>query len=205
MGIVFGVTGVKEPAFNMLLQSPVEIREYASYVVAEVPMKHGADNDAFPSLAKYIGVFGEPQNSAKKSIAMTAPVITESQKIAMTAPVVTNSDKMSFVLPEEFKSVDDAPVPTDSNVKVKLVPAQTVAVSRFSGWYTDAAGSKHLHKLSMKLKEHGILESTMPIESLDWCVAQYHPPFTLPFLRRNEVWVVVDKDKVPIDLSKRFL
>jgi hypothetical protein len=40
MGIVFGVTGTKEPAFNLLSKAagsplPYEVRQYGSYFVAE--------------------------------------------------------------------------------------------------------------------------------------------------------------------------
>jgi hypothetical protein len=31
------------------------------------------------------------------------------------------------------------------------------------------------------------------VNSVKWSVAQYHPPFTLPFLRRNEIWIELDE------------
>lgn len=76
MGIVFGVTGAKEPAFTLVHRgsSMYEIRLYPKYFVAEVPMNvggsiEGTDSEkknmdtAFGVLAKYIGVFGTPENT----------------------------------------------------------------------------------------------------------------------------------------------
>jgi hypothetical protein len=60
-------------------------------IVAETKMSTDGDNDGFRKLAKYIGVFGTPQNQGSQPIAMTAPVMTkpQPQAIAMTAPVMT--------------------------------------------------------------------------------------------------------------------
>ena len=136
-------------------------------------------------------------------MAMTAPVMTETvpegQKLAMTAPVLTNVDanKMEFVLPFEYKSLSDLPEPTDPRVKLREVPSQVVAVARFSGWYSDEVAYRMLKDLKNRLKNYNIISDDSQLDSLHWCVAQYHPPFTLPFLRRNEIWIQIDKNSIP--------
>ena len=77
MGIVFGVTGTKEPAFSLLKASPYEIRKIQSYVVAEIASgSSDVDmNKSFGILAKYIGVFGDPENTQSKPTAVTANLL----------------------------------------------------------------------------------------------------------------------------------
>ena len=133
-------------------------------------------------------------------MAMTARVITNakpaSEKIAMTSPVITKGSSMSFVLPFSFKSLSDIPEPTDSRITITEVPGKTVAVSKFSGWYSDNVGKRYLTELCTKLKNQKLINNEDNEDSIDWCVAQYHPPFTIPFLRRNEIWVKLDPTKV---------
>ena len=81
---------IEEPAFAVLraLDDQVELRRYASYVVAEVLVPGPADeagNQAFPILAGYI--FGK--NKGEKRFAMTAPVTQTAApvRMEMTAPV----------------------------------------------------------------------------------------------------------------------
>mmetsp|Transcript_32181 Transcript_32181/g.32805 ORF Transcript_32181/g.32805 Transcript_32181/m.32805 type:complete len:163 (-) Transcript_32181:156-644(-) len=150
------------------------------------------------------GVFGDPQNKLKKALSMTAPVITkdemQSEKMSMTAPVLTDSKKkkMGFVLPFEYTKREDIPDPTDERVNIKEIPPKVVAVSKFSGWFSQDVADKHLDDLCTKLKKDHIIEEDITAATLDWCVAQYHPPFTIPFLRRNEVWVNIDKSKISL-------
>ncbi len=154
------------------------------------------------------------------TIEMTAPVITAPEKIAMTSPVVTNRDIMQFVLPFEFTSIDQIPVPTSKRISIKSIPERVVAVTCFPGAYNRNYCMQKLNELHRQLiadrmlvddeddKDSKIGESALATTSsanppsspatvtvddsekqLKWFVAQYHPPFTLPFLRRNEVWV----------------
>jgi len=93
MEIIFGMTGTKEPVYKLINTSAsYEIRLYQPYFIAEV--KSATDmGSSFQTLAKYIGVFGTPENLKSQSIAMTAPVITRPEKIAMTSPVITESKR----------------------------------------------------------------------------------------------------------------
>lgn len=103
MGIVFGKTGVAEPAFERLLirsstAIPYEIRRYGVRYAIETEFPKGRESLGFRALAGYIGVGTVPQNEGSVSVAMTAPVVTEDsdkggKQIAMTAPVVTSSSE----------------------------------------------------------------------------------------------------------------
>ena len=202
MGIVFGVTGVEEPAHTVLktYQTPMyfEVRRNPQYFIAEAPMQEGEDS-SFSLLAKYIGVFGKPENEAAQAMAMTAPVITQpkgSVPMAMTAPVIETPDKMSFVLPFHFTDISQIPIPKDKRVEVKAIPSKVIAVSKFRGWYSPKEGVKQFQKLAKALKDHQLVDPAADLKTLPWSVAQYHPPFTLPFFRRNEIWVEIQEEAV---------
>lgn len=132
-----------------------------------------------------VGVFGQPANEESRPMAMTHPVIMDSK-----GP----KEVMKFVLPEEFTHVDKAPKPTDPNIVVKENPAQYIAVVGFSGWYNPELGLQQLSKLSSALYKDQFIQ-TEDRQSLDWSIAQYHPPFTIPFLRLNEVWIRLDPEQ----------
>ena len=146
-------------------------------------------NAAFRILADYI--FGA--NQASTRIEMTAPVEVEpdSVEIAMTAPVETSTSdgkrlSMRFFLPAKF-SLETAPRPGDDRVRLVEVPGDTVAALRYSGLRDDERD---------RLKRAALLEV---LAQSDWRstadpVAYYYdPPWTLPFLRRNESVVSVTR------------
>jgi len=207
MGIVFGITGTQEPSYSMwhtASGSPFEIRQYQPYLIAEVWSNEESKDQAFGILAKYIGVFGNPANSKGMAMAMTAPVLMEAaegQKLAMTSPVLSSEKKesMAFVLPFEYTRLDQLPTPTDRRVSLRAVPSKIVAVSQFSGWYSNSAGRSHFEALQSHLRDQNLLARPRAAgdasddEEAEWSVSQYHPPFTLPFLRRNEIWVPLDE------------
>ena len=198
MGIVFGSTGAKEPSFVLLRSfGPTEVRSYPPYVIAEVTggFGEGNTNNKFRILAKYIGVFGDPQNQRAEAMAMTSPVISagERQKMAMTSPVVSDQtgDSMAFILPEEIKKVSQAPVPKDKRVVLREVPARTIASFRYTGWYNKDLAMRHANDLRNHLIELNLLADRA--DESNYEVAQYHPPFTLGPLRRNEVWISLNE------------
>lgn len=216
MGIVFGKTGVAEPAFDVLLNRssasvPYQIRKYGKRFACETefPMD-GNDGLGFRALAGYIGVGTDPQNDGGKGIAMTAPVVTEKSKgkpIAMTAPVVTDTSggdkkKMAFILPAEYDSMDKIPKPTNPNVKISEIPSSTGVAHTFSGSCNDEKAKSKVQKLIHQLKEDGVdLDEKTTLETFElW---QFHPPFTISMFRKNEIWIDLAQKEID-HLSNKF-
>jgi hypothetical protein len=166
-----------------------ELRDYASHVLAEAVVDgdlEDAGNRAFGVLFRYIS----GANEARTNIAMTAPVSQEqsSQKIAMTAPVgqerTAEGWAVSFMMPASF-TLANTPVPTDSKVKLREVPACRMAAIRYSGFWSEGRYLQHKAELEAWIKRKGLAAVGGPI----W--ARYNPPFTPWFLRRNEVLIPV--------------
>jgi hypothetical protein len=183
----------KEPAHERQERvGDLEVRRYAPVVVAETTLA-GADWDealdsGFRRLADYIS----GQNAARARIELTAPVhTTESamasgEKITMTVPVAVaeraGGYAVTFMMPEG-RTMASLPVPLDSRIQLRELPARRVAILRFAGTYT-------WEKVRAKIRE-----LLAKVEQAGWRAAGevqfggYDPPWTLPFLRRNEVWV----------------
>jgi hypothetical protein len=182
---------VEEPRFEVLRQigDRIELRRYASYVVAEVVLDAdaaAAGNQAFPILAGYI--FGK--NKGERKMAMTAPVTQTPapMKMAMTAPVTQRAAgggmRVQFVLPGDV-TLETAPEPLDPRVQVREQPAATWAVIRYTGSWSQARYQEQLAALQAALAEAGVQTEGEPL----W--ARYNGPLTPWFLRRNEVWLAV--------------
>jgi len=187
----------EEPGYAVVGRSGgVEYRQYEPYLVAETFVEGAADfdsagNEGFRRLFRYIA----GGNTARSKIAMTAPVSQEasgqkSEKIAMTVPVQQAGSaagwRVAFMLPKQY-TLETAPVPSDSRVRIVSVPGRSVAVLRYAGRWTESNFLEHRSELLEKLSDKGIGISGQP-----W-LARYNAPFSLPFLRRNEVLVEVDK------------
>jgi glutathione peroxidase len=187
----------------------IELREYKPYVLAQTRVEgtfDNAGNDAFNRLFKYIS----GNNRSKQSIAMTAPVNQQaaSQKIAMTAPV--NQQKagdaflVSFVMPAEF-TLETLPEPLDKQVELKQIPGHVAAAITYSGSWEQKNYLTHKTKLEQFMGDKGWTADGEPV------YARYNSPFSLSFLRRNEVVIPVasiygftinDIDGKPVTLSK---
>jgi hypothetical protein len=199
---VVGIRTTPEPSHEVLLsERGMELRQYESQLIAETfvenivhsmpgdqEKKHfrHSGNQGFRRLAGYI--FGG--NTSKEEIAMTAPVLQEelSEEIAMTAPVLQEERAdgwwMAFVLPEGY-TLESAPEPNDSRVSLREVPATRIATLRYSGWNSPGKMAKHEGTLREWLKAEGLEAVGEPR------MASFDPPWTLPFMRRNEVQITV--------------
>lgn len=191
----FGLNaGTEEPKYRVInrIGSEIEIRQYAPRVAAEYTIDiSGAENPrsgAFRAIAGYI--FGA--NKGRKKIDMTSPVEVQSagSKIAMTTPVEVNKSQqqmtMRFFMPSQYK-LADLPQPTNPKVNLVEIPEATVAALVFSGSTDDQIIAAKKGELIKSLKSTSYKLNGEPTAYL------YNPPWTIPFLRRNEVIVAVEK------------
>ena len=107
----------------------------------------------------------------------------------MTAPVAQFADgadgwTIRFYMPAKW-TIDSLPAPDDERVRLVAQPAETVAVLRFTGDRSPDAIDAQTTKLRDVLRATGFEPVGPPTA---WF---YDPPWTIPFLRRNEVVIPV--------------
>lgn len=204
---------IEEPAFEVLSkEADYEIRQYRPFIVAETYVDGDmseASNKGFRLIADYIfgnneSAKGSPDKAAEK-IAMTAPVTVEpaaaSAKIAMTAPVTVEPQsggggkmtqakrwKVHFVMPAEY-SMATLPKPKNPAVSLREVPGKLQAVLVFSGLAWESTVQEKTDELVAWLGTRQITALGAPQ------LARYNPPWTLPFLRRNEILVEIARQR----------
>ncbi len=192
MSLLTGVVmATEEPSYTSVLQEAAfEIREYPALIAAEVTVpgdRSEAVSAGFRLLAGYI--FGG--NTRKQSIAMTAPVIQNeapNEKIAMTAPVIQSPDSagwiIRFIMPASY-TLETLPTPNDSKVRLVALPPKRLAVVRFSGLVDDNDVEQQTALLRAFVAQQKLVAVGTP------SLARYDPPWTLWFLRRNEIMLEV--------------
>ena len=178
---------VEQPKYELTsTHGEIETRSYGPMIVARTVVngdRKSAINEGFRLIAAYI--FGENEHNVK--VEMTAPVRQASQQnIAMTAPVTQQihgeSWTIQFIMPSEW-SMDTLPLPMDERVTLTPVSPKQMLVIRFSGSASDALMRSKTTELMNYAKKRHLEVQGEPI------FAFYNPPWTLPFLRRNEVMI----------------
>ena len=195
---VVGISNVEEAAYTVVIKDDnFELRDYDAMIIVETTIDddfENAGNKAFRRLFAYI----TGDNVANSEIAMTAPVIADpagtspSTEIAMTAPVLQEYSqggwRYAFVLPADL-TLETAPKPLDDNVRLAEVPGNKVAVIQFSGLWSEESMQDKTSALNDWISANNLTASSEP----RW--AGYNPPWTIPFLRRNEVMIDVQQGK----------
>ena len=177
----------EEPTYRVIQEYPAfELRQYEAYVVAETQVAGAFDdvgNQAFRRLFRYISADQRPQGK----IAMTTPVIQ--QPIAAgedagadgsTAADSGTRYRFAFVMPAEY-TLDDLPRPDNATIQLRSIPARLMAVRRYSGTWSEERYRKNQQQLLEAVQATGLKTLGTPI------FARYNAPFSLWFLRRNEV------------------
>ncbi len=165
--------GYESPNYHVIRsEGAFEIRDYPPMVVASTPMEWKEDDGSFMRLFRYIG----GANESSREIAMTVPVFMGEQG---------DENRMSFVVPREVAE-QGAPRATDENVRIETLPSGRFATYRFSGSFEIERFDESKQKLLEWVQQQG-LETEGSV-----LIANYDPPFTPSFLRRNEALVRID-------------
>lgn len=175
----------EEPEYQVLQETnDYEIREYASYLVAETRIDGDFDRSgsaAFQRLAGYI--FGD-----NRSVTSTDQEEAESVSMKMTVPVTREriedeggrTTVYRFVMERAYDR-ETLPLPNDDRVTIEEVKGGKFAALRYRGRITEERFKEHAEILATSLKRDGHTVIGEPISAV------YNGPFTPPFLRRNEV------------------
>ncbi len=173
-----GIRLNEEPFYQVVAKDEeFELRHYAPQIRAEVTEVGSTFNEfrenAFKKLANYI--FGG--NVLKENIPMTTPVLQYGFETASRA--------MSFILPARY-NIYNLPAPQDNEVKIVEVPSYHAAVMTYHGNNNEQKIKQHFNRLIRWLKDRP------DVEYLDHMTcAQYDAPFVIPFIKKNEVMIMV--------------
>ena len=144
-----------------------EVRDYPALTVAETTMSGAGSGGSFNRLFGFI----TGRNANNQKIAMTTPVFMSGSD---------ESDTMAFVMPAGLDA-GKAPQPEDGKVTVKELPAGRFAVLRYSGERSREQEAKTLAELKSWMSAQGLSALSKPV------YGYFDPPWTPPFMRRNEV------------------
>ncbi|MEH0970648.1 heme-binding protein [Micromonospora sp. CPCC 205546] len=154
-----------------------ELRRYPPHLVAEVRAEGAfeqAARDAFRPLGAYLrGADRSRRASSRETIALTVPFVQE------------EGDRPGhwlvwLVMPGGFDT-DTLPEPADPRVRVRAVPSQLAAATRFSGRWTARAFERRATALGRAVTAAGL----SPAGAVRY--ARFDPPWKPWFLRHNEV------------------
>lgn len=186
---------IEEPAYSVTAKDPpFEVRMYDPYCVAATAIADAdfteAGNIGFRRLFRYI----QGDNIAQKKLPMTAPVGIEpnaSEKIPMTAPVGqslgSSGYEVWFVMPKG-STLETLPQPKNPQVRLRQMGARRVAVLRYSGGWSEARYEAKKGELRAWIKKNNLAPAGPPV------LSRYDSPFTLWFLRRNEVQIEIQME-----------
>jgi len=178
------------PTYTVIATQPgYEIRQYAAYIIAETPQSTVSGSSGFKELFQYIS----GNNTAQTKLSMTSPVLKSEEgtglKLSMTAPVLKQngegSGSIAFVMPPVYR-LAELPLPKNPKISLREIPSHRAAAVTFSGYASAEIIKEKTAGLLRALMQDGVHVSSIPTTAL------YNPPWTPPFMRRNEIMVEIE-------------
>ena len=186
---------IEEPTYKTLVQDgSMEVRLYEPRLSAVTHLSGDMDqasSQGFRRIADFIfrnntstRTSAESPGASAEKIAMTAPVIVKPQASPASGAAYQSAENWSveFVMPKVYTQ-DTLPRPNNPQVTITPIPAKTYAVLNYSGLNTESRIQKEIDALSGWIQSKGFKATGEPQ------LARYDPPWTLPFWRRNEIWI----------------
>ncbi len=185
----FGIRTGESPKYDVIHEDgELAIRRYPAFLRARTLTAgdYTASSEAnYKRLASYISGHNSgnvrlypPDSLAQSNL--------RGESIAMTTPVlqapVEDGWTMAFILPRKY-TFSTAPKPLDATIELEQVPPQTMAILRYSGNVDEDRIQRKFRELRGWVQSIGWRSISEPL------AAQYDPPFTISFLKRNEVLV----------------
>jgi hypothetical protein len=173
---------LEKPSHIVLKQKGrFELRQYEDILLSSVKVsgdQYSALRSGFKPLAEYI--FAREREGDK--ISMTAPVMQSSGE-------TENEWVVSFSMPSKYHKVS-LPDPSNDRVYAEEMKQITAAVLRFSGHADQRLLDSKTELLSDWIEATGYRIISKPKYLF------YNPPRTPGFLKRNEVMLIVDNERV---------
>lgn len=162
---------------------PFELRRYPDVPLVSTPMTSSdpSDRDSFMRLFRFIS----GDNGEKTKISMTTPVFAALPSGHDGDPHrERGAGRMSFVVPDAVARAG-TPEATDAAVKAETLSSGLYATFRFNG----SRNARSVRNARVRLAEWMAGRNLLAVD--EPLFAGYDPPFTPPFLRRNEVLIRV--------------
>lgn len=168
-------THTEQPKYYVIQsEDNIEIRRYSRYITAHTTLNGRYEktlNLGFKTIAEYIF----EGNKKNMPIAMTAPVLHKQ--------IGSNKWQTYFFMPSQYK-MSDLPEPFDKKkIQLSEFKDKKFIAIRFSGLNSKENHAKYRKILMQYIEDNNI--QILP----DLYYAFYNPPWTLPFLKRNEIWL----------------
>ena len=161
----------ESPTFETIAtEGPLTLRRYREFATVSVHEPSLQGYSGFGYLFQYIS----GQNRQGTKMKMTVPVINDLAK---------NEQTMEFVIPSIHQQA--IPEPMYASMKIKHYPAQLVIAYTFSGYVPKEKMERIMEKMAAFASTHHLTLQGDPK------IARYNGPYTLPFLRHNEIWLTV--------------
>ncbi len=165
-----------EPAYQVEGRvGDLEVRRYPARVEARTLLDARDFDHALDTGFGRIACFLYGANSNERDIDMVTPVMTRLRD---------GRYETSFVMPPD-RPLASLPRPTDRRVELREVPERRVGAIRFRGRFTRTNVEAHERELLAMLVDAGLSARGSAT------FAAYDSPATLPFLRRNELWIEI--------------